>query len=410
MVVIYHFQLCPQKCKNGYRGYNQECLTKAYKAVIEDDMSVRRAARLYGVPQTTLRDRVRGRINPSTSHSGPPPLFTKAEEKNLVDHIIFLSEIGVGYTRRQVIDLATDYAKHIGKKDGNTALTPRWFYNFMSRWPSLKVTKPSGLEATRAKCTNPETVSNYFKELEQTMTKYDLNSSPEKIYNIDEKGICTGHNPPKIVSSKGTKSQAIISPKGGTVTLIAAANALGTAILLFYVFPGKKFNHDLLDGATPRAAGTMSESGWSNTDIFEYYLKEHFMKYVQGTGPYLLLYDGHGSHVTLSLIEWARAQNIILFVLPPHTSHVLQPLDVGIFGPFSRIYNNVCHKFLRSEKGRAITKFDICRLSCEAYLKALTPNNIRSAFRAAGVFPLSAQAVSSDKIAPSQVYKYENTL
>jgi hypothetical protein len=43
--------------------------------------------------------------------------------------------------------------------------------------------------------------------------------------------------------------------------------------------------------------------------------------------PILLIYDGHGSHNTLELIELAREHNIILFCLPPHTTHKLQPLQ-----------------------------------------------------------------------------------
>ena len=49
--------------------------------------------------------------------------------------------------------------------------------------------------------------------------------------------------------------------------------------------------------------------------------------------PILLIYDGHGSHTTLDWITLARANNIILYCLPPHTTHWLQPLDVGCFGP-----------------------------------------------------------------------------
>ncbi|KAJ8300379.1 hypothetical protein KUTeg_021898 [Tegillarca granosa] len=89
---------------------------------------------------------------------------------------------------------------------------------------------------------------------------------------------------------------------------------------------------DLLTRGSLGADGRVGDSGWSNMDIFENYVKNHFLKFVQGTDssqPILLLYDGHTSHVSLHLIEWAKSENIILFVLPPHTSHLLQPMDVG---------------------------------------------------------------------------------
>ena len=47
----------------------------------------------------------------------------------------------------------------------------------------------------------------------------------------------------------------------------------------------------------------VTESCWSNADVFQEYMKDHFSKYVHvKEGEHLLvLYDGH---VMLSLIDW----------------------------------------------------------------------------------------------------------
>lgn len=80
-------------------------------------------------------------------------------------------------------------------------------------------------------------------------------------------------------------------------------------------------------------------------------MKEHLLKYLpaRGSDSYVLvLYDGHRSHFTITLIECAIQNYIILFVLPPHCSHLLQPLDVSCFGQFEIAWNSACHSFLRS--------------------------------------------------------------
>ena len=93
-----------------------------------------------------------------------------------------------------------------------------------------------------------------------------------------------------------------------------------------------------MDGSTTGAVGTVSDSGWSNSQIFMDYLKHHFKLYVPGQNDQiLLLIDGHKSHVSLPVIEWAQDNNIIIHVLPTHTSHFLQPTDVGIYGPLQHI-------------------------------------------------------------------------
>ena len=56
--------------------------------------------------------------------------------------------------------------------------------------------------------------------------------------------------------------------------------------------------------------------------------------------PIALIFNGHGSHTTLEWINIARDYNIILFCLPPHTTHRLQPLDVGCFGPLQIAWFN----------------------------------------------------------------------
>jgi hypothetical protein len=64
------------------------------------------------------------------------------------------------------------------------------------------------------------------------------------------------------------------------------------------------------------------------------WFKNQFIVAVQhltATGPVFLIFDGHYSHIRLELIRTARASKIQLICLPPNTTHLLQPLDVGMF-------------------------------------------------------------------------------
>ena len=372
-------------------------------------MSVHGAARRFNVPLTTLRDRVDGRVDVDSVSSGAPSLFTQEEEAFIVEHVKSMAEIGYGYTRAEVIHLASDYAIDVGLRDAKKPLTTKWYYNFLKRWPELHTVKPSGLSQLRAKAASPECIDNYFKELDKILTKYDIKDEPSMIYNVDEKGIMTGGSkPPNIVAAKGKVAQVVTSERSQTVTVLGCGNAMGTAIPPFFVFPGKRMLPSLLEGSTPGCDGTVSDTGYSNTEIFSHYVKNHFLKYVQSRSeshPLLLLYDGHRSHIGLSLIQWARQNNIILFVLPPHTSHILQPMDVGCFGPFETLYQQEAHKLMRKTTGRSITRYDVCSIACKVYDHALSPTNLRSAFKKSGIFPLNPSEISMDVIAPSLVYK-----
>ncbi|XP_053405107.1 uncharacterized protein LOC128546129 [Mercenaria mercenaria] len=345
---------------------------------------------MHGVPITTLRDRVDNRISLDTTKSGPEPVLSLEQEARLCRHLTSYAEVGYGYTRAEVIGLATEYAVSLGKRTPDKPFSLQWFYDFMKRWTELKLVKPSSLSEQRAKCANETSVKNYFNELESIMSKYDLKSKPQNIYNIDEKGINTEYKPPNVIAGSNCKAQAVMAERSKTVTIIGCGNALGVQIPPYFVFPGERFLDNLLDGKTPGADGTMTKSGWSNYDIFSKYIKCRFLKYVQGRDSneaILVLYDGHRSHFSIGLIDWALENNIILFVLPPHTSHILQPMDVGCFGPLQTVYSHACTAFARVNH-RVVTRYDVCALACKAYTTALCPSNLQASFKRAGIYPL----------------------
>ena len=258
-----------------------------------------------------------------------------------------MAQLGYGYSNIQLQHLSGELAFDMGRRKENKPLSNNWLYGFLRRWNDrLSTLNPRKLESNRAKCATPEAVSLYFENLQDIISKYNLNNKPQCIYNLDETGLQPEHRPPNVIAPPNSKPQAIVSPRSTTTTLIGCVNALGNALPPFFIFKGKRYNPDLMKGASTGARGVMSESGWSNGDIFQQYLQDHFLPHVKGQTqdePVLLIYDGHASHISSKLIEWAKGNNIILFVLPAHTSHLLQPLDVAIFGPFKSYYTLNVH-------------------------------------------------------------------
>ncbi|XP_045206592.2 uncharacterized protein LOC123558800 [Mercenaria mercenaria] len=401
-------QVCPVKSSATYRLYSPTALTNAYQAVMDKGMPVKTAARQYAVPHNTLRDRVKGRVDPETLKSGPPPLFSVEEEAEFVKHLTDMAKLGYGYTVQEIVDKASNYAVHLKHRSRDKPLTIRWFAGFKDRW-NLKVLKPRSLSNCRALSLNEEVVAEYFQNLETVMKCNDLMDKPECIYNFDEKGVQTEHAPPYIVTAM-SRTEAINSTRSSITTILGCGNALGTQIPPFFVFKGQRMRKELLEGSTPGSSGTVTDSGWSNSDVFLEYLQEHFIKYVQRGNkeqPLLLIFDGHRSHINMPVIEWAQHNNILLFVLPAHTSHALQPLDVGCFGPLQKIYNYECHKFLRECPETKITRYNVAALGSSSYVKGLSNSNLRSAFEKTGIYPFNPSAISDDQFAPSKPYSDE---
>ena len=389
--------------------YDRGNLTRAYTAT-QGGMSVRMAARRYSVPESTLRDRTRGIVD-IDAIPGHVTLLTANEEQKLVAHISYLADIGYGYNKSEIQYMASDYAHSLGKEVPATEkLSNCWFYGFLKRWPELKVVKPQKLSISRAKSASSEVLANYYTELGNILSANNLTNKPERIYNVDETGISTEHLPPKIVCNVGTNPQAVTSPRSSTVTCIAAGNALGNSVPPYYIFPGVRWNDSFLEGAATGTAGAMSKSGWSNSEVFQNYLNNHFLRYStipsgSPTEPTLVLYDGHRSHVSLTLTDWARRNNVILFVLPPHTSHLTQHLDVGIFGPFKAMYYKECQDHMKHHPGLTITKYEVAQQTAKPYMKSVTAENLTSAFRKTGIYPFNNQ--TDFQVAPATIYSNE---
>ena len=109
----------------------------------------------------------------------------------------------------------------------------------------------------------------------------------------------------------------------------------------------KAFNNNLHD----EILIGLSNTGYSNEVLGMYWLR-HFntqtLAQRQGTWR-LLIFDSHVSHLSYEFVSFCKAQNIVPFCLPPHSTHLLQPLDITVFQLFKYYYSQVIKHAIRNE-------------------------------------------------------------
>lgn len=106
----------------------------------------------------------------------------------------------------------------------------------------------------------------------------------------------------------------------------------------------------------------------------------------------MLVVDGHNSHFTWDFVHSCMDNQIDIFCLPPHTTHILQPLDVGIFGPLQHHYSQAASDYLH-QTDQAITKSNFLPILREARYRTYTKKNVQAAFAATGMHPVSPSVV-----------------
>jgi hypothetical protein len=111
-------------------------------------------------------------------------------------------------------------------------------------------------------------------------------------------------------------------------------------------------------------------------------------------GYRLLIIDGHESHNSLEFQDFCKANNIITLYIPPHSSHLLQPLDVGCFTLLKKAYGTQIGELIWNGINY-ITKLEFLPAFKAAHDTSMTLSNIQGSFRGAGLVPFDPEAVIS---------------
>ena len=147
-----------------------------------------------------------------------------------------------------------------------------------------------------------------------------------------------------------------------------------------------------------------SPKGWTDAEISMEWMVKHFDVQTQDKAEgqtWVLLLDGHSSHYTPELLEYARDQNIMILGYPPHCTHALQGLDVVCFAWMKKAWKQVINEFATLHRAQ-VTKGDFTSLFGRAYRRAFTKEMIKAAFKAIGVYPFDCTVITTKQIKPSE--------
>src|SRR5436190_17270869 len=178
-----------------------------------------------------------------------------------------------------------------------------------------------------------------------------------------------------------------------------------TSLLLSYI----KESHttwlqDFNEGDEAYFASTAN--GWSCNELGLQWLQKVFHPHTKdkaGNRLCLLIVDGHSSHVNLKFIDWADQHRIIIMILPPHSTHRLQPLDVSLFSPLATAYTNQITKLMSDNNGLvSMSKCEFWPMFKVSWAASFTAENIASSFAKTGIWPYRPETIIDKITHPSQ--------
>ncbi len=108
----------------------------------------------------------------------------------------------------------------------------------------------------------------------------------------------------------------------------------------------------------------------------------------------MLILDGYNSHYSYKFEYYCKKNNIIIFYIPLHSSHLLQPLDIGCFNILKQSYGKEVENFIRSYINHII-KLDFFAYFHTTFFVTFNKENIRISFRDTNLIPFNPEAVIS---------------
>jgi hypothetical protein len=400
-----------------------------------------KSMKLYGKPD--FSDNSRGR----------PRNLDEAEERAVIAYIVWLERAGFPCNQLLIEEAANDLRASRTPPAGPVG--DGWYRRFLRDNPQLqkkKLVRAFDRERAGFEAGDIEDLQQFYTDLGVAVRNRDIEAS--QMFNADECGIRIGALRERlevIIVKKmlNAKHDVVSFTNRESTTMLGCANAAGCEysldfcpysdislvmippLMVFKTWPTESWDVNALDEGIRFAR---SESGFSNAEISMDWIR-HFNRNsfectakAQSRGitftdwfgcdeymrdidmpdfiwhqPYFerpekeriwrfLVIDGFTGKTSLELMDYCVRFDIEIFILPPHSTHHTQPLDVGVF----QLLKNSHQKRLRHHIRQGYLNFkrsDFVSKLSEIIKEGFSVHNIMNGFEKSGIFPVNGAAV-----------------
>ena len=153
------------------------------------------------------------------------------KEQEIVATCQAMQELGFGFTRAMVAEVATDYLVSTSRPNHGGVPGKDWSL-FLKRWPQLCVRKPEHLSKKRAEGVTQKFGDHWVELVQKVFKKNGLDELSEdevasRLWNADETSHCLDATSTKVLARRGAKSVYEIG--GGSVREYITVLGCGSA-------------------------------------------------------------------------------------------------------------------------------------------------------------------------------------
>ncbi|KZL83394.1 transposase, partial [Colletotrichum incanum] len=240
-------------------------------ADISNGHSARDASTKWGVPRSTLQNRLKG-IQPRDTAFADLQRLSVSQEAKLASWVQIQADLGLAPTHQQI----REFAQRILNAMGDTQpLGKRWVNAFIRRNPSIKVQRSRSIDSRRVNRASAKVIRDWFKYLAIPAI---IAIKPANRYNMDKTGILEGKGSNGLVLGRAeTKSVRKKQPGSRAwVSIIECISAEGIPLYPLVIYKGKTVQQQWFPLDLSPYDGwefTATENGWTTDETAVTWLK-----------------------------------------------------------------------------------------------------------------------------------------
>ena len=353
--------------KNGsiYRNYTAKNIEAAMEYFSEhENVTLRATAKKFSIPNSTLHRFVTKQPSSLTSPLTLPPLgrtpyLDEANEKKLCAFIVKAYNRGFALTQRDVGKIVIKWVRE-GQDTKNTSgeLHPDWWERFLKRNLEVVKAKEQYLEIHRATSCTTAVVNHYFNLMAELKKEFPN----ANIWNIDETGLGRDKRKKRnVLVPRGERPVEVTQDQTEHVSLVCAASHRGETVPPMMIYKGRRLQKYMGKDGVEGAIVGVSDTAFLNEDLWKEYI-HHFLQYAYKAKPMLVIVDGCTSHFPSESLWELHEKEVHMIMLPPHSTHVLQPLDCGIFAQLKSRWALAKTEYLKSHRLQLVGKPEFASL------------------------------------------------
>ena len=258
---------------------------------------------------------------------------------------------------------------------------------------------------------NQNVMNQFFALYKELLDETGLTNKPVHIFNADESEVDLNPKAGKVlVHSKSKHAYSEQKAFRNHITTMICCSAGGLTLSPMITFEKSWPSGPYARNGPENCLYAKSPKGYIDEELFLEWFRKIFVPETKHLRPTILVMDAHGlhgtnaTHLSFELLTLAKEEGIHIILLTPHTTNVLQPLDVGLFRPLkvnlSKLTDGL--KLLSITRNyKTLDKTNFTAVVKEALDKTICLATIKNGFRKTGIYPYNPKVIDKTRLIPT---------